>query len=180
MPTATATGNATMDLTATKPDLHTISLFVRNKPGVLVRVALVFSRRGFNIESLVVSPGKTDDFSRMTITSSGDPETLEQVVKQLAKLVDVVHAIDHTGQAVIDVEIGLFKVKVPLDDRTALLQLVEHYNGKVVDYAQDSIIVRVSGNSEKLDAFEALLGQWEILELVRSGKIVMARGLEET
>jgi acetolactate synthase-1/3 small subunit len=165
---------------ATKTDLHTISLYVRNKPGVLVRVALVFSRRGFNIESLVVSPGKTDEFSRMTITSSGDPETLEQVVKQLAKLVDVVHCVDHTGQPVIDVEIGLFKLKLTLEKRTALLQVVEHYHGKVVDYGPDSMIIRVSGSSEKLDAFEALMNQWEILELVRSGKIVMARGLDET
>jgi acetolactate synthase-1/3 small subunit len=89
--------------------LHTISLFVRNKPGVLVRVALVFARRGYNLESLVVSPalsiaghgGAPGDFSRMTITCSGDPDTLEQIIKQLEKLIDVVHAIDHTGQAVI-------------------------------------------------------------------------------
>lgn len=160
--------------------LHTISLYVRNKPGALVRIALTFSRRGFNIESLVVSPGKTDDFSRMTITSSGDPATLEQVVKQLAKLVDVVHAVDHTDESVIDVEIGLFKVKLPLTDRTALLQVVEHYHGKVVDYGPESVIIRVAGTSSKLDAFEDLMQQWEILELVRSGKIVMARGLQET
>lgn len=161
-------------------NLHTISLYVRNKPGVLVRVALVFSRRGFNIESLVVSPGRTDEFSRMTITSSGDPAALEQVVKQLYKLVDVVKAVDHTGQEVIDTEIALIKVKTPLDDRTALLQVVEHYHGKVVDYGPDSVIARVAGNSAKLDAFVEIMKQWEILELVRSGKIVMARGLSET
>ena len=164
----------------TSANIHTISLYVRNKPGVLVRVALVFSRRGFNIESLVVSPGRSDDFSRMTITSSGDPDTLEQVVKQLTKLVDVVHAIDHTHQEVIDSEISLFKIKAPLTDRTALLQVVEHYHGKIVDYQADSIIVRVAGTSEKLDAFEAIAKQWEILELVRSGKVVMARGLDTT
>jgi acetolactate synthase-1/3 small subunit len=83
---------------------HTISVFVNNKPGVLVRVALVFSRRGFNIESLVVSPGVEGRFSRMTITCSGRAEDLEQVVKQLAKLVDVVHAIDHTADASYQVE----------------------------------------------------------------------------
>ena len=101
--------------------IHTISLVVRNKPGVLVRVALVFSRRGYNLESLVVSaalavPGgvgaKPGDFSRMTITCSGDPDTLEQIIKQLEKLIDVVHAIDHTGQAVIESEIALVKLKV--------------------------------------------------------------------
>ena len=84
--------------------MHTISLLVRNKPGVLVRVALVFSRRGYNIESLVRrAPDAADgEFSRMTITCSGDPDTLEQIIKQLTKLIDVVHAIDHTGQAVIE------------------------------------------------------------------------------
>src|SRR4029450_2040875 len=87
--------------------IHTISILVRNKPGVLVRVALVFSRRGYNIESLVVSPDvATREFSRMTITCSGDPETLEQIIKQVTKLIDVVHAIDHTGQPVIETEIA--------------------------------------------------------------------------
>src|SRR5215813_12684885 len=86
--------------------VHTISILVRNKPGVLVRVALVFSRRGYNIESLVVSPDVADGaFSRMSITCSGDPETLEQIIKQCTKLIDVVHAIDHMGQAVIETEI---------------------------------------------------------------------------
>lgn len=165
---------------AKKAGFHTISLFVRNKPGVLVRVALCFSRRGYNIESLVVSPGKTEEFSRMTITCSGDEATLEQVVKQLAKLVDVVHAVDHTDQEVIDVEIALIKVKVPLDDRTALLQVIEHYHGKVVDYGAESLIIRISGTSGKLDAFVDLMTQWEILELVRSGQVIMARGLDET
>lgn len=159
---------------------HTISLHVRNKPGVLVRVALTFSRRGYNIESLVVSPGKADEFSRMTITCSGDPDTLEQIIKQLQKLVDVVHATDHTDQDVIDSEIALIKVRVDLKDRTALLQVTEHYNGKIVDYGADSVIIRMQGTSAKLDAFADLLTQWEILEIVRSGKVVMARGLEET
>src|SRR3954462_5642747 len=103
--------------------LHTLSILVRNKPGVLVRVALVFSRRGYNIESLVVSGDVTNDqFSRMTITCSGDPETLEQIIKQLAKLIDVVHAFDHTGQAVIESEIALVKLQCPVDRRTEILQ----------------------------------------------------------
>src|SRR5262245_43264875 len=88
-----------------RSDVHTISLYVNNKPGVLVRVALVFARRGYNIESLVVSPAARGDFSRMTITCSGDRETLEQIIKQLAKLIDVVHAIDHTGDDSYETEI---------------------------------------------------------------------------
>src|SRR5215831_14587236 len=106
--------------------IHTISILVRNKPGVLVRVALVFSRRGYNIESLVVSPDVANgQFSRMTITCSGDPETLEQIIKQLTKLIDVVHAIDHTGQAVIETEIAFVKLRCQIDERTEILQIVE-------------------------------------------------------
>jgi acetolactate synthase I/III small subunit len=160
--------------------LHTISLYMRNKPGVLVRVALVFARRGFNIESLVVSPGRTEDFSRMTITCSGDPQSLEQIIKQLYKLVDVVHATDHTGQDIIDTEIALVKIRIGLEDRTALLQIVEHYRAKVVDYNHESIIIRAAGPTSKLNALVALLDRWEILELMRSGKIVMLRGAAET
>ena len=161
--------------------VHTISILVRNKPGVLVRVALVFSRRGYNIESLVVSPDVADgEFSRMSITCSGDPETLEQIIKQCTKLIDVVHAIDHTGQAVIETEIALLKVNCALNRRTEILQIAEQYNGKIVDYGTDSLIVRIYGGSDKLDAFISLMRQYQITELVRSGKILMARGNETT
>lgn len=168
--------------------LHTISLLVRNKPGVLVRVSLVFSRRAYNIESLVVSPalsvgeiaGEPGEFSRMTITCSGDPDTLEQIIKQLEKLIDVVHAIDHTGQAVIESELALVKLKASITERTEILQIAEHYKAKVVDYGADSMILRTEGESEKIDAFVNLLRPFNIVELVRSGKILMARGLETT
>lgn len=159
---------------------HTISLTVRNKPGVLVRVALIFARRGYNIESLVVSPGKTEDLSRMTITCSGDPEILEQIIHQQAKQVDVVQATDHTGQDVIDVEIALVKIKVGLHDRTALLQVAQHFQAEIVDCGQESLILRINGASTRLDACIILLHQWEIVELVRSGKIIMMRGLDPT
>ena len=161
-------------------DTHTISLYVNNKPGVLVRVALVFARRGYNIESLVVSPAARGDFSRMTIVCSGDPETLEQIIKQLAKLIDVLHARDHTGDAAYETEIALIKLAVENDTRTQVLQISEHFGAKVVDYAADSVMIRVFGSSEKLDALIALLRPFEIGELVRSGKILMARGVERT
>ena len=160
--------------------LHTISLFVNNKPGVLVRTALVFSRRGFNIESLVVSPGVEGRFSRMTITCSGNAEDLEQVVKQLAKLVDVVHAIDHTADASYQVEIALLKLHCPLDQRTQVLQIAEHYKARVVDFGQDSLILQAHGSSEKLDALTELLRPFSLVELVRSGKLLMARGRSVT
>ena len=164
----------------TRDDIHTISLFVNNKPGVLVRVALVFSRRGYNIESLVVSPTVDGDFSRMTITCSGDPATLEQIIKQLAKLIDVVHATDHTGGDAYETEIALVKLRAGLHDRTEILQVAENFGAKVTDYGQESLMLRVYGDSEKLDAFIALLRPYGTRELGRSGKILMARGLQET
>jgi acetolactate synthase-1/3 small subunit len=160
--------------------IHTISLYVHNKPGVLVRVALVFARRGYNIESLVVSAGAQDDFSRMTITCSGDAASLEQIIKQLAKLVDVVHAVDHTGDEAYETEIALVKLESGLDQRSQILQIAEHFGAKVVDYGQDSLILRVYGSTEKLDAFMGLLRPCGLIELVRSGKILMARGLQAT
>ena len=155
---------------------HTISVFVNNKPGVLVRVALVFSRRGFNIESLVVSPGVEGRFSRMTITCSGRNEDLGQVVKQLAKLVDVVHAIDHTADSTYSVEIALIKLECAIDARTEILQIAEHYKARVVDFGPAALILQAHGSSEKLDALTELLRPYNPVELVRSGKLLMARG----
>jgi acetolactate synthase I/III small subunit len=165
----------------TAPPVHTISILVRNKPGVLVRVALVFARRGYNIESLVVSADVTNgEFSRMTITCSGDPETLEQIIKQVTKLIDVVHAFDHTGQAVYETEIALVKLACGVDQRTEILQIAEQYSAKVVDYGSESLMLRVYGVSDKLDAFLSLLRPYGIVELVRSGKILMTRGTGTT
>jgi acetolactate synthase-1/3 small subunit len=163
-----------------KPPLHTISLFVNNKPGVLVRVALVFSRRGFNIESLVVSAGAEGRFSRMTIVCSGNSDDLGQIIKQLAKLVDVVHAIDHTGDESYETEIALVKIFSAIDSRTHLLEIAEHFKAKAVDYGNDSLILQVHGPSEKLDAFIDLLRPFKLAELVRSGKLLMARGTRVT
>jgi len=167
---------ATDTLELESQPLHTISLFVQDRPGVLVRVALVFSRRAYNIESLVVSPAARGGFSRMTITCSGDPTTLEQIIKQLTKLVDVVHALDHTDDDAYATEIALLKIDCSIHERTEVLQISEHFGAKVVDYGTDSLILRVFGGSEKLDALIALLERFNLVELVRSGKILMARG----
>ena len=161
--------------------VHTISILVRNKPGVLVRIALVFARRGYNIESLVVSADVTNgEFSRMTITCSGDSGTLDQIIKQVTKLIDVVHAIDHTGQFVYETEVALVKIECKLAERTEILQIAELYSAKVVDYGVDSLIVRIVGAAEKIDVFLRLLRNYQIVELVRSGKILMTRGLATT
>jgi acetolactate synthase I/III small subunit len=161
--------------------MHTMSILVRNKPGVLVRVALVFSRRGYNIDSLVVSTDVANgEFSRMTITCSGDPDTLDQIIKQVTKLIDVVHAFDHTGQSVYETEVALVKLKCKVSDRTEILQIAELYAAKVVDYGVDSLIVRIVGAAEKIDVFLSLLKNFQVVELVRSGKVLMTRGLATT
>lgn len=160
---------------------HTISLFVSNKPGVLTRISLVFARRSYNIESLVVSPAARGGFSRMTITCTGDPAILQQMIQQLGKLVDVVHATDHTGDDAYATEIALVKLEPERDaQRTEILQIAEHYGGKIVDYSDASLILRLHGSSEKLDACITLLRPFGIAELVRSGKILMARGAQAT
>lgn len=174
-----STTSAAAETTPTK-NLHTIALLVRNSPGVLVRVAMVFSRRGYNIESLVVSPGAKHGFSRMTVTCSGDPAILEQMIKQLAKLVDVVHALDHTTSDRYETEIALIKIRCNGEARREVLEIAEHFNARVVDYATDSVILRVYGGSDKLDAIIGLLDRDRVVELVRTGKIVMARALEIT
>lgn len=163
-----------------KKNLHTISLLVRDAPGVLVRVAMVFSRRGYNIESLVVSPSAKSGSSRITVTVSGDPGILGQMIKQLTKLVDVIHALDHTLSERFETEIALLKVQCSGDERRDALEIAEHFNAKVVDYGAESLILRVFGESDKLDAMIQLFQEGQIIELVRSGKIVMARGLEMT
>ena len=156
-------------------EMHTISLFVADKPGVLVRVALVFARRGYNIESLVVSPAREIGFSRMTITCSGERATLGHIIKQLTKLVDVVHAIDHTGDAVYETEIALIKVECDeKEERTEVLQVAEHFGARVVDYGNDSVILRVYGASEELDGLVRLVMDRRGRETCSAGKLASA------
>ncbi len=166
--------------TIDRTNTHTISILVANKPGVLVRIAQVFSRRGYNIDSLVVSPTQGQKASRITITAKGDPETLDQIIKQAAKLVDVLHATDHTGENVIDKELALVKMKAAEESRTPILQLCDHFKAETLDITKESIVLQVTGSTEKLDAMIEMLEPYGILELVRTGKILMARGKELT
>jgi acetolactate synthase-1/3 small subunit len=168
---------------APKPDImniHTLSMFVANKPGVLGRICAVFSRRGFNIDSLVVSQGRDPRYSRMTVGISGHPEGLHQIIMQCNKLIDVIHCYEHTDRDAVVKEMVLVKLLVDLDHRTEILQIIEHFNGKTVDLQADSLIVMITGNSDKVDAAVNLLGKYEIIETVRTGKVVMARGVAET
>lgn len=168
------------DPTNNLPPKHTLSIYVANKPGVLVRVAQVFARRAFNIESLVVSASQDPRFSRMTVVCRGDTDTLDQIIKQVSKLVDVLHARDHSGEDVIERELALVKVDVPAARRTEVLQVVAHFKGQTVDLSSDAMTVQLSGDSEKIDAAVELLRPYGIIEEVRSGKMLMARGRQET
>jgi len=158
--------------------LHTISLFVANKPGVLLRVTIVFARRGFNIESLVVSSAFDGRYSRMTITAKGADKDLDQIVKQLGKLVDVIDSKDNSEVSALERELALIKVQVSQKERQELLQVVDHFKAKTIDITDDSIIIEVSGGSDKISAFIDLMSPYQVIELVRSGKMVMQRGLQ--
>jgi acetolactate synthase-1/3 small subunit len=159
---------------------HTLSILVNNQPGVLMRICQVFSRRGFNIDSLVVSQGRNPSFSRMTIGISGDPSGLDQIIKQVAKLIDVIHCFEHTSMDSVTKEMILIKILCSSDERSAALQITEHFGGKTVDLTPTSMVVMITGDSPKVDAAIAMFSQYEIIETVRTGKVVMARGEQPT
>jgi acetolactate synthase-1/3 small subunit len=161
-------------------NIHTLSVYVANKPGVLARIAQVFARRGFNIDSLVVSSSMDGNFSRMTITAIGDRTGLYQIIEAVKKLVDVIHCVDHTGENIVVKELGLIKIAVGADTRTEVLEIADHFNAKTVDMTEKSIIIMSTGDTDKLDAMIKLLKKFKVVELVRTGKVVMARGDEET
>ncbi len=160
--------------------VHTLSVYVSNKPGVLARIAQTFSRRGYNIESLVVSTAVDGNFSRMTIGVSGAVEGLGQIIKQVDKLIDVDHCTDHTFDDAVVKEMGLIKIAVGSDGRGEALQIAEHFGCKTVDLTDTSIMVQVIGDPAKIDALMGMLQKFKIIEIVRTGKVLMSRGAEVT
>ena len=160
--------------------IHTISVVVSNKPGVLVRVALVFAKRGFNIDSLVVSPSVDPRFSRMTITAKGDPATLDQIIKQASKLIDVIHAGEHRMENSIEKELALLKIKCTSHQKPSLNKLLKRFHAHVLDDTNEAVIIEQTGSTVQLDELEELLKKYGIIEMVRTGKILMARGKEAT
>ena len=161
---------------AKKETAHCLSLLVANRPGVLVRIALVFSRRGYNLDSLVVSPTLNPDFSRMNIVAHGNPEILVQIIKQLEKLVDVIQAKDHSGSKTVEKELALIKVKCRAEQRTEILQYCDHFKATTVDMTESSMIIQITGNTDKIDAMKHLLDKFEVLEYIRTGKVIMLQG----
>ena len=159
---------------------YTISILVNNKPGVLMRLAQTFARRGYNLDSLVVSPSHDPLFSRMTIVVSGEPETFDQILRQLNKLVDVVHAAHHVSENAVERELALFKIEINRENRSEVFQIVDVFRARTVDITDRSVVVEVIGSSSKIDALEKLLSSIGIIEMVRSGKLIMVRGTEMT
>lgn len=160
--------------------IHTLSILVANKPGVLVRVALTFARRGYNIDSLVVSATHNPKFSRMTVTAKGAPATLEQIIKQLNKLIDVIHASEHDTAASLDLELSLLKVKASGTSRAVIVKHIREHQAKLMDESDDYLIIAQTGTTDELNKFETLLNKYGLTEMVRSGKLLMTRGKEKT
>ncbi len=155
---------------------HTLSVLVENKPGVLARIAALFSRRGFNIDSLAVGPTEHDDVSRMTIVVNVEDTPLEQVTKQLNKLIEVLKIVELDGTASVNRELLLVKVKADADNRGQVLDVVQLFKADVVDVAPDAITIQLVGNGEKLADFLRVLEPFGVRELVQSGMVAIGRG----
>jgi acetolactate synthase I/III small subunit len=154
---------------------HTLSVLVEDKPGVLTRVAGLFSRRGFNIESLAVGPTEVDGVSRMTIVVDAAAQPLEQVTKQLNKLINVIKIVELDTESV-ERELALIKVSAPSGHRSEIIEITDVFRAKVVDVDVDALTIEVTGSPEKLAAIVRLLAPYGIRELVRSGMIAVGRG----
>ncbi|ABK52480.1 acetolactate synthase, small subunit [Acidothermus cellulolyticus 11B] len=155
---------------------HTLSVLVENKPGVLARIAGLFARRGFNIESLAVGPTEHPELSRMTIVVNVEEHPLEQVTKQLNKLVNVIKIVELEPENSVNRELLLVKVKADQQSRSQVLELAETFRAHVVDVALDALTLEVTGSAEKLDALLRVLEPFGIKELVQSGMVALARG----
>lgn len=157
---------------------HTLSVLVENRFGVLARVAGLFARRGYNIETLAVAPTEDASISRMTIVVAGDDTDLEQITKQLNKLVDVIKVNDYTEVASVERELALIKLAAEPGVRGEIMQIASIFRANVVDVGERSFILEVTGKTDKIDALTRLLEPYGIREVVRTGKIVVARGMQ--
>ena len=155
---------------------HVIAVIVENKSGVLTRIAGLFSRRSFNIDSLSVGATDNPDYSRMTISVHGDRDTLEQVIKQLSKLINVIRVSELDPTESVERELALIKVSADKQSRSEIMQIVNIFRARIIDVSHRSMIIEVTGDEEKIDAFTQMLRQFGIKEVVRTGKISMVRG----
>jgi acetolactate synthase I/III small subunit len=159
---------------------HVLSILVENRPGVLTRIAGLFARRGFNIETLTVGPTDDGKFSRITLTVDGALHPIDQVTKQLHKLVNVLKIRDLEPAGTVTRELALFKVSAESQARSEILEFAEIFRARVVDTSKRSVTVEVTGNSDKIDAFERVVRGYGLIEMMRTGEIAMSRGRSET
>lgn len=159
---------------------HILSILVENKPGVLTRVAGLFARRGFNIDTLAVGPTDDDKISRITLTLDGALHPIDQVTKQLHKLVNVIKIRDLEPEETLARELALFKLAVDGPARAELMQICEIFRAKIVDVTKRSVIVEITGTDDKIEAFEQLVRPFGLVEMARTGEIAIARGRRET
>ena len=155
---------------------HIITLLLENEPGALSRVAGLFSARGYNIESLSVAPTEDATVSRMTLVTSGSDSIIEQITKQLNKLVDVIKLLDITGDAHVEREIMLLKVRATGPSRDEIKRLSEIFRGRILDVSNSTYIIELTGTGDKIDAFLKAVDEKAILEVVRSGSLAVGRG----
>jgi len=158
---------------------HTLSILVENHYGVLTRVAALFARRGYNIDSLAVGMTEDPGISRMTIVVYGDNAVIEQVIKQLYKLIEVIKVVDLSAEEYVDRELALIKVSATSETRAEILQIVEIFRAKVVDIGSNTMMIEITGGSEKISALEKLLRPFGIKELARTGKVGLLRGSKD-
>ncbi len=155
---------------------HTIVALVADRPGVLNRMASLFRRRGFNIDSIAVGHSETPHLSRMTIVAEGSDNQVEQIRKQIEKIIDVIRVQDISGLDIVSRELALIKVKASAETRSEIMQIVDIFRAKIVDVSADSVMVEATGDEEKLISLYNLLKPFGIKEMTRTGRIAMARG----
>ena len=155
---------------------HVLSILVENRPGVLARVAGLFSRRGFNIDTLAVGPTDDPEVSRITLTLDGAVHPIDQVTKQLHKLINVLKIRDMEPEATVARELALFKVSAAVESRAEIVQFAEIFRARIVDVSRRALIIEVTGSHDKIEAFEAMLRPHGLLEMVRTGEVALSRG----
>ncbi len=155
---------------------HVISILVENKVGVLARITCLISGRGFNIDSLAVGETENPALSRITLVVRGDEAILEQVRKQIGKVIDVIKVVDFTNEEFVERDLMLIRVNVPAGKRGEIIEIIDIFRGKIVDVGQKDLVIEIAGTEEKLDALLNLLRPYGIKELVRTGSIAIARG----
>ena len=159
---------------------HVLSILVENRPGVLTRIAGLFARRGFNIDTLAVGPTDDETVSRITLTIDGAEHPIDQVTKQLHKLVNVLKIRDLEPEEAVARELALFKVAADGPARIEVMQVAEIFRGKIVDVGKRSVVIEITGSDDKIEAFESMVRPFGLIEMMRTGEIAISRGRGET